>query len=245
MPAEPTTADLATGAPPEVRARLALALDVDDLVEALRLARLLSPWFGVAKVGLELYTAAGPDAIGAMADEGFDVFADLKLLDIPTTVEKAARVVGALGARYLTVHTRAGVDHLHAGVQGLAAGAAAVGGPDPTVLGVTVLTSEASDPGALGERLAVAVEAGAGGLVCAASDLAEAGRLAPGLVRVVPGIRPAGVGADDQARPATPATAVAGGADVLVIGRAVTAAPDPSAAAAAVAAEVAAAIAQP
>ncbi|MCU0309604.1 MAG: orotidine-5'-phosphate decarboxylase [Acidimicrobiales bacterium] len=233
--------DLSAGAPPEVRAGLALALDVDDLVEAIRLARLLSPWFGVAKVGLELYSAAGPDSIAALVDQGMVVFADLKLLDIPTTVAKAARVMGSLGAGYLTLHTRAGVDHLRAGVEGLAEGAAAVGLPAPTALGVTVLTSEAADPGALVERLGVAVEAGAGGLVCAASDLGEAARLAPGLVRVVPGIRPAGVGADDQARPATPAAAIAGGADLLVVGRAVTRDADPRAAAAALAAEVLAA----
>jgi orotidine-5'-phosphate decarboxylase len=226
-------------APPEVRSRLALALDVDDIVEARRLARLLSPWFGVAKVGLELYSASGPEAIEAFVEEGFEVFADLKLLDIPTTVQKAARVVGALGASYLTVHTRAGVDHLRAGVEGFAAGADAVGLPAPTVLGVTVLTSEAADPEALERRLATAVEAAAGGVVCAASDLPEAGRLAPGLVTVVPGIRPTGVAADDQARPATPTSAIAAGADVLVIGRAVTKADDPVAAAAAVAAEVA------
>jgi len=232
------TIDLAAGAPPEVRARLALALDVDDLVEALRLVRVLRPWFGVAKVGLELYSSAGPDAIGAVANEGLDVFADLKFLDIPTTVEKAARVVGTLGARYLTVHTRGGVEHLAAGVEGMAAGAGAVGLPDPVVLGVTVLTSESADPAALAERLGVAVRAGAGGVVCAASDLGEASRLAPGLVRVVPGIRPAGVEAHDQARPATPAAAAAAGADLLVIGRAVTRAPDPVAAAVAVAAEL-------
>ena len=233
--------DLSTGAPDHVRARLALALDVDDLVEALRLVRVLSPWFGVAKVGLELYSASGPDAIATMADQGMAVFADLKLLDIPTTVAKSARVMGTLGVTYLTLHTRAGVDHLRAGVDGLADGAAAVGLPAPTALGVTVLTSEPADPIALEERLTVAVEAGAGGLVCAASDLGAATRRAPGLVRVVPGIRPAGVGADDQARPATPAEAIVAGADVLVIGRAVTAAADPAAAAAAIAAEVASA----
>ena len=91
---------------PSVRRRLALALDVDDLVAALRLARELRPWFGVAKVGLELFSAAGPDAIGALVDLGYEVFVDLKLHDIPTTVSRAARVLGALGARYLTLHAR-------------------------------------------------------------------------------------------------------------------------------------------
>ncbi len=171
--------ELAAGAPDEVRARLALALDVDDLVEAMRLVRALSPWFGVAKVGLELYSATGPDAIATMVDQGHDVFADLKLLDIPTTVAKSARVMGTLGVTYLTLHARAGVDHLRAGVDGLAEGAAAVGLPAPIALGVTVLTSEPADPAALDDRLDVAVAAGAGGLVCAASDLAEATRRAP------------------------------------------------------------------
>ena len=76
----------AEGAPGAVRSRLVLALDVDDIVEARRLARTLAPWFGVAKVGLELFSAAGPEAVESMIDDGFSVFADLKLLDIPTTV---------------------------------------------------------------------------------------------------------------------------------------------------------------
>ena len=91
-----TTVD--TPAPTEVRSRLAVALDLDDSVAALRLARELQPWFGVAKVGLELYSAAGPDVVGALSDLGFDVFCDLKLHDIPTTVGRAAKVIGSLGA---------------------------------------------------------------------------------------------------------------------------------------------------
>lgn len=229
----------ADGAPDAVRSRLALALDVDDIVEARRLARLLAPWFGVAKVGLELFSAAGPEAVDAMIGEGFDVFADLKLLDIPTTVRKAARVMGSLGATYLTVHTRAGIDHLAAGVEGFADGADAAGHAPPTCLGITVLTSEQADPTALAARLDIALAADCPGVVCAASDLEEVGRRAPTLLTVVPGIRPVGVGADDQARPATPTAAIAAGAGLLVIGRAVTAADDPRRAAAAIAAEVA------
>src|SRR5882757_3701503 len=95
---------IGTMAPPEVRQRLALALDVDDLVAAVRLARELRPWFGVAKVGLELYSAEGPEAITTFTDLGFDVFCDLKLYDIPTTVQRAATVLGGLGARYLNFH---------------------------------------------------------------------------------------------------------------------------------------------
>ena len=236
------TVDFSNGAPEAIRSRLALALDVDDVVEARRLAHLLRPWFGVAKVGLELFSAAGPEAIEAMIEDGFAVFADLKLLDIPTTVNKAARVMGSLGVSYLTVHTRAGVDHLRAGVEGVAAGASAAGLPAPICLGITVLTSEQADLAALEQRVGIVLEADCGGLVCAASDLAIVRALAPDVVTVVPGIRPAGVSADDQARPATPTSAIASGADVLVIGRAVTHAEDPIQAAISIAAEVAAAI---
>src|SRR3954465_1471919 len=113
----------AVGAAPELRSRLALALDTDDAVEALRLAIELRPWFGVAKVGLELFTAAGPDVVARLVDSGFDVFVDLKLFDIPTPVERAARVVGSLGARYLTLHARDDAPMLRAGADGFRDGA--------------------------------------------------------------------------------------------------------------------------
>jgi orotidine-5'-phosphate decarboxylase len=103
--------------------RLVLALDVDDLVVALRLAKRLQPYFATAKVGLELFSASGPDAVSSVADLGYDVFLDLKLHDIPTTVRKAARVIGALGTSYLTLHARSGPVMLRAGVEGLAEGA--------------------------------------------------------------------------------------------------------------------------
>ncbi len=221
------------------RTRLALALDVDDLVVALRLARRLRPWFGVAKVGLELFGAAGPEAVSALLDENYQVFLDLKLHDIPTTVSRAARVLGGLGAAYATVHTQGGEAMMKAAVSGMAEGASAAGAPAPCVLGVTVLTSDVDAPAdALASRSRLAAAAGCGGLVCAASDLAVTGRAAPGLLAVVPGIRPSGVSTDEQARAATPAAAIAAGADILVIGRAVTGAEDPEAMAAAVASEV-------
>ena len=217
-----------SGVTKEVRGTLALALDVDDLVVATRLARELKPWFGVAKIGLELYSASGPDAVGAMRDLGYDVFLDLKLHDIPNTVGKASRVLGALGVDYLTLHAFGGVDMLRAGVEGLAEGASNAGLEAPVALGVTVLTSDGGAPDHIvPQRVRVAAEAGCGGLVCSAKDLKDARTLAPRLVRVVPGIRPAGTGANDQANVATPSEAKAEGADVLVIGRAVTAADDP------------------
>jgi orotidine-5'-phosphate decarboxylase len=215
------------------RGRLALALDVDDLVVATRLARQLAPWFGTAKVGLELFSAAGPEAIGALADLGFDVFLDVKLHDIPTTVTKAARVLGALGVRYLTLHATGGEVMLRAGVDGLAEGAAGAGLQAPIALAVTILTSdEGAPPHILPKRVAAAIEAGCGGIVCAAADVREAKQYGPRLFAAVPGIRTAGGDPDDQARAATAAMALAAGADLLVVGRAVTAAPDRAAAAA-------------
>lgn len=227
------------GLSPELRAKTALALDVDDLVEAVRLARQLSPWFGVAKVGLELYSAAGPDAVGTMLDNGFDVFLDLKLHDIPTTVRKAASVSGALGAKYLTMHAQGGADMLTAGVEGLMEGARNAGLDDPTAVAITVLTSDADAPEHIvPNRLRLAVEAGCGAIVCAGKDLKDVRELSPRTMRVVPGIRAAGTDRHDQPFPVTPAAALEAGADLIVVGRAVTLADDPAAAAAALFAEI-------
>lgn len=221
------------------RKRLALALDLDDLVAATRMAKRLKPWFGVAKVGLELFAAAGPEAISAFTDMGYEVFLDLKLHDIPTTVRKASQVIGSLGVSYLTVHTSGGVEMLSAAVEGLKAGAEAVDVEPGKVLGVTILTSDVSAPREEFElRVGRAVEAGCGGLVCAVTDLADASLLAPNLVKMVPGIRPVGSAADDQARIGTPSSAIGQGADVLVIGRAVTAAIEPELVSAAIHKEI-------
>jgi orotidine-5'-phosphate decarboxylase len=212
--------------------RLALALDMDDMVVALRTARELAPWFGVAKVGLELFSAGGPDAVSALTDLGYDVFVDLKLHDIPTTVEKSARVIGALGARYLTIHAMGGPVMLRAGVEGFIEGGLAAGFERPVPLAVTVLTSDNDAPEhILPKRIGFAVEAGAGGVICAGSDVPLVKQLAPRLRTVVPGTRPAGAPIHDQARVTTPGEALAAGADLLVIGRVVTHAADPVAAA--------------
>jgi orotidine-5'-phosphate decarboxylase len=222
-----------------IRDRLALVLDMDDLVAAERLAKKLSPWFGVAKVGLELFSAAGPEAVTTMRAAGYRVFLDMKLHDIPTTVKRAARVLGALGTSYLTIHAAGGPVMLAAGVEGLAAGAEAAGLPAPVALGVTVLTSERDAPVALfDERLVLAVEAGCGGFVCAASEVHHGKLVAPRLIAVVPGIRLAGDPVHDQGRPATPREAMDAGADLLVVGRTVSHADDPAAAAEAVHADI-------
>lgn len=238
----------AAGAPPpevsqDVRERLALALDVDDLIAGIRLARELRPWFGVAKVGLELFSAAGPDAVVELVEAGYRVFLDVKLHDIPTTVHRAARVLGGLGASYLTLHTAGGIDMLRAGVEGLRLGADAAGLPGPAGLGVTILTSDTTaDPGELRRRVLLAGEAGCGGVVCATPDLEAVRAAGPDLLAVVPGIRLSGSPADDQARVAGPGQAITAGAGLLVVGRTVTGAPDRMAAAAQVAADVAAAL---
>lgn len=220
--------------------RLALALDLDDLEAARRLARRLAAYFPVAKVGLELFSAAGAEAVTALRTDGFEVFLDVKLHDIPMTVHRAARVLGRLGPRYVTLHVQGGAAMLAAGVEGLATGAAEAGEGPCGALGVTVLTSEpVASPAVVADRAAGAREAGCTGIVCAAADLPAVAELPGELLRVVPGIRPAGTDPEDQGRPATPRAAAVAGAGLLVVGRAVTAAPDPVAAATAIAAEVA------
>jgi orotidine-5'-phosphate decarboxylase len=220
------------GAPEEVRRRLALALDVDDLVAAQRLARELRPWFGTMKVGLELFGAAGPEAVTSLIDDGIDVFCDLKLHDIPTTVGRAARVLGSLGVRYLTLHAAGGAAMLRAGADGLREGAAGLHLPEPVPVAVTVLTSEPeAGPHLLHQRVTAGLDGACGGFVCAVTDLPTVRQLAPRGVLVCPGIRPPGAANHDQARVATPAEALAAGADLLVVGRPVTRAADPVAAA--------------
>lgn len=216
-----------------LRPRLAIALDVDDRVEALRLARAVAPFFGVAKVGLELYSAAGPRMLADLANLSMELFVDLKLHDIPSTVERTARVLASLGVRYTTLHTQGGRAMLEAGVVGLSEGASGAGLPVPTALAVTVLTSDRDvSSRTLIDRAALAAAAGCGGIVCAASDLEMLREVVPTLLKVTPGIRPTGSASDDQARVMTPSEALAAGADVLVIGRPVTRAEDPELAAA-------------
>jgi len=222
--------------PGGARERLVLNLDVGDLDEALPLARRLSPWFAVAKVGYELYAEAGPRAFDALHEAGLQVFADLKLYDIPTTVERGARALGRRGVEFLNFHAAGGAAMLRRGVEGLRDGARDVSHPVPVALAVTVLTSDA-DTGRFPERLAAAREGGCDGVVCSAW---EAGRARDaGLSSMVPGIRLAGGDVHDQSRVATPDEAIAQGATWIAVGRAVTTAPDPEAAAAEVAGLVA------
>jgi orotidine-5'-phosphate decarboxylase len=213
-----------------VRDRLAVALDVPDVDDAEAIAKEIAPWFGIAKIGLELYSAAGPEAITRMRALEFRVFADLKLHDIPTTVGRAARVLGRHGVDYLNFHAAGGVDMLRAGVDGLAAGAADAGHPAPTPIAVTVLTSD-RDASAFDARLAVAIDAKCGGVVCSVHEVARVHAARPDFTTIVPGVRFTEGDVHDQARIGTPEDAARAGANILVVGRAVTEARDLRAAA--------------
>jgi len=216
--------------------RLVVALDVDSLAAAVDLASALAGRVGWFKVGLELYTRHGPDAVAAIAAHG-PVFLDLKLHDIPTTVARSVTAAAATGAGLLTVHATGGRAMLAA-----AAEAARSAADRPRLLAVTVLTST-SDPelAELGvapaatqvPRLAaLAVASGITGLVCAPQDLTLVRRaVGTAPLIVTPGIRAAAASADDHTRALGPAEAVAAGADLLVVGRPITRAQDPVAAA--------------
>lgn len=207
---------------------LALPLDVGDLDAAEAMMERVGEWFGIAKVGLELYAEAGPAAFARFHDLGYSVFADLKLHDIPTTVERAARALGRRGVDFANFHASGGTDMLRAGVTGLREGAALAGYPPPVALAVTVLTSD-PDSSAFPARLQTAIAAGCDGVVCSMHEVGAS--RAVGMHTMVPGIRPAGASTDDQRRTATPSLAVAEGATWLVVGRPVTAVPDPQVAA--------------
>lgn len=222
---------------------IAVALDVPTLDEAVELAAALRGEVAVCKVGLELFGSHGPEAV-ARVREHAPVFLDLKLHDIPTTVGRAAQALGRLGVAMMTVHAGGGTDMVAAAVEGLAKGHAEGGhdGDDPIVLAVTVLTSMSDDdladvnmPSAdeqVPELASLAVEAGAQGLVCAPTDVAVVRAAVGGDVTLVtPGVRPTWASSDDQARVATPAEAIRTGSDLLVIGRPITRAEDPAAAA--------------
>ena len=227
------------------RDRLAFPLDYASLDEARLGAALVSDSFGVLKVGLQLFVSEGPSAARIGEEFSAAVFLDLKLHDIPETVERAVASAAALGVRYLTLHAAGGPKMLER-----AAERAAKEKTGLVLLAVTVLTSlDAADlaavgvgaePGAQAMRLArLAVGSGIPGLVCSPAEVAALRQtLGPDVVLVTPGIRPGGGGGDDQKRTGTPAEAIRAGSTLLVVGRPVRDAADPRAAAAAVLGEV-------
>jgi orotidine-5'-phosphate decarboxylase len=220
-------------------APIAVALDAPDLETAARWAGLVTPHVSTLKIGLELYLRYGPEVVASVRGaSGVQVFLDLKLHDIPATVAAAARAVARLRPALLTVHAAAGPTAIRA---------AAEAAPDARIVAVTVLTSLSdADLGRIGlvgpagdavRRLAaLAVGAGASGLVCSPQEVAAVrAEVGEDVLLITPGVRPAGSDVHDQARVATPEEALQAGADLLVIGRPITAAADPGAAAAAIA----------
>jgi orotidine-5'-phosphate decarboxylase len=223
-----------------VKAPIAVALDAPDAETAARWAQAVTPHVAVVKVGLELFCRTGPSIVQSVRGaSGTGLFLDLKLHDIPNTVAGAARSVARLKPTYLTVHAVGGAAMVRAAVEAA---------PEVVIAAVTVLTSAddatLADVGLAGpsldavRRLSVlSVDAGARALVCSPQEVAAVrAEVGPGITLITPGVRPAGTAADDQARVATPERALADGADLLVIGRPITAAADPGAAAAQLAA---------
>ncbi len=216
--------------------RVIVALDVPTLGAAVELARRIGPYVGAVKIGSQLFTAEGPRAVAAMRELGLRVFLDLKFHDIPNTVAGAVQAAGALGVWMLNVHASGGGAMLEAAAKAAGAGTP----PRPLVLGVTVLTS--LDEGGLRETLGTARTlreqvrslaqacrtAGLDGVVASPHEIADI-RAACGrdFLIVTPGVRPAAAAQDDQRRVMTPAQAVQAGADYVVIGRPIIAAPDP------------------
>ncbi|MCU1673966.1 MAG: orotidine 5-phosphate decarboxylase [Frankiales bacterium] len=225
---------------PQTKAPIAVALDAPDVETAARWANAVTPYVSVVKVGLELFCRTGPSIVETVrGGTGVGLFLDLKLHDIPNTVAGAARSVARLKPKYLTVHAGGGAAMVRAAVEAA---------PDVCIAAVTVLTSLNDEAlGAIGlagppqdavRRLAVlAVGAGAGALVCSPQEVSLVrSEVGPDVVLITPGVRPAGADAQDQARVATPEQALRDGADLLVIGRPITGAADPGAAAARIAA---------
>jgi orotidine-5'-phosphate decarboxylase len=221
-------------------APIAVALDAPDLETAARWASLVTPHVSTLKVGLELYLRYGPDAIaGLRGGSRVDIFLDLKLHDIPATVAGATRAVARLRPTYLTVHASGGADMIRAAVEAA---------PRTKIAAVTVLTSlHEGDLAAIGlagpasdavRRLAaLSVGSGAQALVCSPQEAAAVrAEVGPEITLITPGVRPTGSATDDQSRVSTPEQALDAGADLLVIGRPITRAADPGAAAAAIAA---------
>jgi orotidine-5'-phosphate decarboxylase len=230
---------------PEFRERLIVALDVSSAAAAQKIAAAVGDSAHTFKVGMQLYTAEGPQIVRDLIASGRNVFLDLKYHDIPNTVAAAVKEAAKLGVKMLTVHAAGGGKMLRAAVQ-----AAESTNPQTMVLAVTVLTSmddhDLEMTGVAGQvadqvtLLAnLAVMSGCHGVVASAREAAELRhQLGKHFTIVSPGVRPAGEAHGDQARVVTPADAIAAGATYLVVGRPITEAPDPAAAARAIVAEM-------
>lgn len=214
---------------PSLKAPIALALDAPDLISMIAWVAAASPYISTLKVGMESFYRDGSRAVDAIADTGCDFFLDLKLHDIPNTVAGAARSLAQYQPTYLTVHASGGPDMIRAAAEAL---------PDTRITAVTILTSlgnaELSRIGIATPasetvvRLAImSVESGARAIVCSPHEVSAVRAAVPSdIVLITPGVRPSSSSSDDQKRVSTPAEALAAGADLLVIGRPITGAPD-------------------
>jgi orotidine-5'-phosphate decarboxylase len=219
------------------RERLIVALDVSSSAEALKIVSSLGDHVQTYKVGMQLYTAEGPQIVRELVASGKKVFLDLKYHDIPNTVAAAVREGAQLGVSMLTVHASGGTKMLQAATE-----VARSSHSGPHILAVTVLTSMNNDdlketgvPGLLADQVlrlaSTALSAGCDGVVSSAQELRNLRvKLGNKFLAVTPGVRPAGAPHGDQARVVTPAEAISTGATYIVVGRPITAAPDPVAA---------------
>ncbi len=228
-------------------AEVIVALDVQTRAEAVAKVQQIGDAIDFYKIGMELFTAEGPDVVKAVKDLGKKIFLDLKFHDIPRTVERAIRSGGKLGVDLMTIHSVGGKAMIQAARQA----ADEFGANGPKILAVTVLTSldqtDLQDVGIVGRTPAEQVQAmaqfataqGAHGLVCSPKEVGLLSKTLPhGTLFITPGVRPAGAAVGDQKRVATPADAVRDGATHLVVGRPILAADDPAAAARAILAEI-------
>lgn len=222
-----------------MRNPIIVALDLPTAEQAIALAEQVAPVVGAFKIGKELFTAVGPDIVRRIRATGASVFLDLKFHDIPNTVAKAVASAVRLDVQMLTIHTSGGSEMMRAAEESAQKTAAQAGLEAPFVLGVTVLTSSDANtlseigcepnPGKQVERLAkLAVTAGLRGLVCSPLEIAQLRQILPASVQLVtPGIRTGAEKADDQKRTLSPREAMDAGASWLVIGRPISAAPNP------------------
>lgn len=221
----------------EIKEKIVLALDVDNVEKAKELIVELKDYVGVFKVGLQLYTGCGEQIIQFMNEQGAEYFFDIKLMDIPNTVKKAAENIIRQGATFFNLHALGGFEMIKQACDAAKETAKGIGAPPPTILAVTVLTSISTEvlkddlnldknanEFAL-ELASLAKKAGATGVVASVWEARKIKELLGKDFKVLcPGIRPEWSPKDDQKRLATPATAIEEGADYLVIGRAVTSA---------------------
>lgn len=219
--------------------RIIFALDVGDMEAARKWVHTLKGSVGWFKVGLELFTAVGPDIIKLVKDQGIKCFLDLKLHDIPNTVAGAVRSISRTGADMMTIHLAGGKAMIVAALKAAGEESHTLGTDRARIVGVSVLTSLGGDdlkevgidrtpPEQVAHLARLAASCGTDGMVCSAEDLVHIRSKVPSsLMLITPGIRPDWAGKGDQKRIATPGAAIRAGADLLVIGRPISEAPDP------------------